>query len=249
MTVGTVESSSRTVIVTGAARGMGEAIVRRLISESYHVVAVDRDNSVGELATVGATAHTADVTDADAAKQIIAEVLDSGSQLYGLVNVAGVHRIGTVLTATDEDWEAIMGVNFYGTLNWARAALPSMVSAGQGAIVNFASVAATRARPASAAYIASKHAVLGLTRAIALDHGADGVRCNAISPGSIDTPMFRTAMEASGISLEEQSKSASLERIGTVAEIAGTVRFLLSEDGAFLNGSNTVVDGGRIIKC
>lgn len=249
MTVGTVESSSRTVIVTGAARGMGEAIVRRLLAEGYDVVAVDRDSRVEHLAALGAHARQADVTDADAAKSIVDEVLASGSGLHGLVNVAGIHRIGTVLTATDDDWNAVMGVNFFGTLTWARAVLPAMVAARQGVIINFASVAASRARPASAAYAASKHAVLGLTRSIALDHGADGVRCNAVSPGSIDTPMFRHAMQASGITLEQQSKAAPLERIGTVEEIAGTVRFLLSDDAAFLNGADTVVDGGRTVQC
>lgn len=233
------------VIVTGAARGMGLAIVHRLLADGYRVVAVDRDEAIHELRSLGATTFEADVSDGERAQQIVAECADSLGEIFGLINVAGIHRLGTALETSVDDWRAVLDVNLMGTVIWTSEVLQRLVIAKQGAIVNFASVAATHARPNSAAYVTSKTAVLGFTRSVATDFGPSGIRCNAISPGSIDTPMLRETAERGGVSTPMQAASSPLGRLGTVEEIAGAVSFLLSADGAFMNGSNVVVDGGR----
>lgn len=237
--------AKRTIVVTGAARGMGAAIAERAIADGYRVVAVDRDPSVARFSGPAAEAHTLDVTDAQAAADVIATAVSRDDDVYGLINVAGIHRRGNAITASDEDWTTVLSVNLYGTVTWTRAILPRLVAAGRGSIVNFASVAATHGRPDSVAYVTSKTAVLGFTRSVAMDFGPAGIRCNAISPGSIDTPMIREAEAAGGTSLQEQASAAPLHRLGTTNEIAGAVMFLLSDDGGYVNGANLPVDGGR----
>jgi NAD(P)-dependent dehydrogenase (short-subunit alcohol dehydrogenase family) len=238
-------NADRVVVVTGAASGIGEAVAQMVLAEGYRLVAVDRDAGVDRFAGPRAQTHTVDVTDATAIDAVVAEVAEGPGQLYGLVNVAGIHRLGTILTATVRDWEDVLGVNLMGTVNWTRAVLPYLVAQRLGVIVNFASIAATHARPNSVAYVTAKTAVLGFTRAVALDFGGDGVRCVSVSPGTTETPMIRATSERGGAALTEQAAGNPMKRMGSPAELAGAVKFLLSDDAGYVNGANLVVDGGR----
>lgn len=233
------------VLVTGAARGMGAAIAERLLQDGYLLVVVDRDPTVLRFEGDRAKALVADVGDDASTRDIVQRAFNGDGQPYGLVNVAGIHRRGDLLSATAAEWDEVLRVNLFGSVNWTRAVLPYFVEQGNGAIVNFASVAATHARPQSVVYVTSKTAILGFTRAVAADFAHTGVRCNAVSPGSIDTPMIRELADAGGAALLEQTSATPAGRLGSVEEIAGAVSFLLSADAAYMNGTNLVVDGGR----
>ncbi|MBB4779148.1 SDR family NAD(P)-dependent oxidoreductase [Streptomyces rapamycinicus] len=232
----------QSVIVTGAARGMGIATARRAAAEGASVVLVDIDPSVADVASeVGGKSVVGSVTDRDCARRAVA----AAGGVTGLIHVAGIHRRGDVVEATDEDWAQVLGVNLTAPRIWAREVIPAMLEQGGGAIVNVASLAATRARPDSAAYTASKSGLLGLTRSIAVDFGPRGIRANTVSPGSIDTPMLREHEAAGGASRTDQIARTYLARLGSPEEIAGCCCFLLSSDAAFVNGADFMVDGGR----
>jgi len=234
----------RTVIVTGAARGMGRAVAERCAADGARLVLADMDARVRDVAaTLGAAAVVGDVADPATARSAV-ELHDD---LYGLVNVAGVHHNATVADLTDEDWARVLAVNLTAPMLWARAAIPVMRAGGGGAIVNIASLVGTRARPNSAAYVASKTGLVGLTRSIAVDFGRDGIRCNAISPGSIDTPMLRAAVERDPAGMQAQIKRNYAGRIGTSDEIAAACAFLLSDECGFVNGVDLLVDGARAV--
>jgi NAD(P)-dependent dehydrogenase (short-subunit alcohol dehydrogenase family) len=232
----------QSVIVTGAARGMGHATALRAAAEGASVVLVDVDPAVAEIAAgTGGTAVVGSVTDPACADRAV----EAAGGVTGLINVAGIHRRGDVVTATDDEWDQVLAVNLTAPRIWARAVIPAMLERGGGAIVNVASLAGTRARPDCAAYTASKSGLLGLTRSIAVDFGPRGIRANSLSPGSIDTPMLRAHEAAGGASRADQIAHTYLARLGTPEEIAGCCCFLLSPDAAFVNGSDFMVDGGR----
>jgi NAD(P)-dependent dehydrogenase (short-subunit alcohol dehydrogenase family) len=236
--------TGRTVIVTGAARGMGRAVAERCAADGARLVLADFDPAVQDVAAaLGATAIVGDVTDPATARAAVAVHDD----LYGLANVAGVHQNATVADVTDEDWARVLAVNLTAPMVWAREAIPVMVASGGGAIVNIASLVGTRARPRSAAYVTSKTGLLGLTRSIAVDFGRQGIRCNAISPGSIDTPMLRAAAERDPAGMQAQIDAAYAGRIGTPQEIAAACAFLLSDECGFVNGVDLPVDGARAV--
>ncbi|MGO4384430.1 SDR family NAD(P)-dependent oxidoreductase [Specibacter sp. RAF43] len=245
---GTILSNlyGRTIVVTGAARGMGRAVAERCTKDGAHVIAVDLNSGLEDwTSSADTTRYIGDVTDRSFAAEVFNNITRDHGRVDGLVNVVGIHAAGNALEVSKETWDRTLSVNLTGTLLWCQAALSRMITTGGGSIINFGSVVSTHARPSSIAYVASKSAVLGLSRSIAIDFGASGVRCNVVSPGSIDTPMYREAADRRGASLQEQAAAAYMGRLGTVAEIAGTCAFLLSDDGGYVNGANIVVDGAR----
>jgi meso-butanediol dehydrogenase / (S,S)-butanediol dehydrogenase / diacetyl reductase len=231
----------RRALVTGAGSGIGEAVARGLHGEGADVVLAD---AAGERAEAVAAelgdrsrALTLDVRDEDA-------VAPAMGELDVLVNVAGV---GSTTNAPDtplEVWENVFAVNARGTFLCCKHAIPGMVERGGGAIVNIASIAGMVGLPNRAAYCASKGAVIALTRALAIDHVGQGVRVNAVCPGTVDSPWVRRLVDEIGESLDALRARQPMGRLGSTEEIAKAVLYLASDDAAFITGSGLVIDGG-----
>jgi 2-keto-3-deoxy-L-fuconate dehydrogenase len=231
----------RRALVTGAGSGIGAAVARGLHAEGAEVVLADAvgervEALTGELGS-RTRALTLDVREEDA---VAAAMRD----LEVLVNVAGV---GSTTNAPDtplEVWENVFAVNARGTFLCCKHAIPGMIERGGGAIVNIASIAGLVGLPNRAAYCASKGAVIALTRALAIDHVAQGVRVNAVCPGTVDSPWVRRLVEEVGESLDALRARQPMGRLGTPEEVARAVLYLASDDAAFITGSGLVIDGG-----
>ncbi|MEY2525018.1 MAG: hypothetical protein QOJ66_3583, partial [Ilumatobacteraceae bacterium] len=189
-----MEFNDRVAIVTGGASGMGAATVRRLAAGGARVIVVDRNGDLAQtVATeVGGTAVVGDVADSSFCDGAIAAAVERHGGLDVLVNAAGVIVRASGEDTTDEQWARIMGVNVSGTFFMCRAAVRVMKTSGGGAIVNFGSIWGDLGSAGVAAYCASKGAVHNLTRALAMDHAADGIRVNAVCPGEVNTPMLQS---------------------------------------------------------
>lgn len=231
-------------IVTGAASGIGAAIAARFATEGALVVAADlNDPSPEARIEESVTFVRADVSDEEAVRRLVLTAEQAGP-IDVLVNVAG---IGATTTAPDtplEVWERVMAVNARGTFLCCKHAIPPMAARRRGVVVNIASVAGLVGFRNRAAYCASKGAVVALTRALALDHVADGVRVNCICPGTIDSPWVRRLLEESGESLEELRARQPMGRLGTPEEVAEAALNLASDASSFMTGSVLVIDGG-----
>jgi NAD(P)-dependent dehydrogenase (short-subunit alcohol dehydrogenase family) len=233
--------AGKRAFVTGAGSGIGEAVARALHAEGASVTLADiSDRAAVVAAELGgaATALQLDVRDEDQVSAAIPEVVDV------LVNVAGV---GSTTNAPDTPltvWEQVFAVNARGTFLTCKHAIPRMAARGGGAIVNVGSVAALVGLKNRAAYCASKGAVIALTRALAVDHVADGVRVNAVCPGTIDSPWVRRLVEDVGESLEDLKARQPMGRLGTPDEIAESILYLASDQAAFITGGALVIDGG-----
>jgi 2-keto-3-deoxy-L-fuconate dehydrogenase len=233
--------TGRRALVTGAGSGIGEAVARGLHAEGADVVladvAGDRVQALGSELGDRAQALTLDVRDEDAVSGAVAG-------LDVLANVAG---IGSTTNAPDtplEVWENVFAVNARGTFLCCKHAIPSMIERGGGTIVNIASVAGMIGLPNRAAYSASKGAVIALTRALAIDHVRQGIRVNAVCPGTVDSPWVRRLVEDVGESLDALSARQPMGRLGTPEEVAQAVLYLASDAAAFVTGSGLVIDGG-----
>lgn len=226
---------TRVALVTGANGGIGQALVARLAADGVVVAALDRDPAVTALCTaLGDTARlypvVVDLTDVDAAEAAVVEVEDELGPVDILVNNAGVMHKKTLSEHSLDDWEQEMAVNARAAFVLCRAVVPAMATRGEGVVVNVASIWASRGGPDRVAYVAAKHAVLGLTRALAAEYGPAGVRINAISPGPVRTPM--TAPLGG-----DQSSWLAPE------EIADAIVFLCGEGSRGMWGENVEVLG------
>ncbi len=221
-------------LVTGAGSGIGAAVARQLADEGFDVTVADLNpHAVAE--ELGATAVVLDVRDE-------ASVLPAMEGLDLLVNVAG---IGSTTNAPDtplEVWENVFAVNARGTFLCCKHAIPGMRQRGGGAIVNIASIAALVGLRNRIAYSASKGAVVALTRALAVDHVADGIRVNAVCPGTVDSPWVRRLVEEAGESLDDLEARQPMGRLGTPEEIADAVLYLATAE--FVTGTILTIDGG-----
>lgn len=241
MTPPSQEFEGRRALVTGAGSGIGAAVARRLAAGGASVVLADvrRDGIEALAAELGRDAEPllVDVRDEDAVAPAVAG-------LDVLANVAG---IGSTQSAPDtplEVWEDVFAVNARGTFLACKHAIPDMAARGGGAIVNVASVAALVGLPNRAAYCASKGAVVALTRALAVDHVGEGIRVNAVCPGTVDSPWVRRLVEEVGESLDALRARQPLGRLGTPEEIAEAIVYLASDRAAFVTGSVLTIDGG-----
>jgi NAD(P)-dependent dehydrogenase (short-subunit alcohol dehydrogenase family) len=233
--------SDKHAFVTGAGSGIGEAVARALHAEGAAVTLADvsdgADRVAAELGSP-ATAIRLDVRDEDQVRAGIPAAIDV------LVNVAG---IGSTTNAPDTSldvWEQVFAVNARGTFLCCKHAIPRMIERGGGSIVNVGSVAALVGLKNRAAYCASKGAVVALTRALAVDHVADGIRVNDVCPGTVDSPWVRRLVEDVGESLENLQARQPMGRLGTPPEIAEAILYLASDAAAFVTGTSLVIDGG-----
>lgn len=240
----------KTIIVTGAGRGIGLATALHLYKEGANVVAtVHSDNHVADLDVDSErlVVRMVDVTDEQQVKDLVRAAVDTFGGLNGIVNNAGILIPGTILDATLDDFERTFAVNVRGVFLGSKYALPEILKAGGGSIVNFGSINSIGAEKLLTTYTASKGAVLQLTRAIALDYGAQGVRANTLCPGFVDTPLNVPHYEALGGREALEEGLPDFQPIGrpiTTLEIAQSVAFLLSDSSTAITGTAFVVDGG-----
>ena len=221
-------------LITGAGSGIGAAVARLLAAEGAEVIVADLfPEAVAD--ELGAEAVVLDVRHE-------AEVEFAMADLDVLVNCAGIGSTTSAPETTLEVWENVFAVNARGTFLCCKYAIPGMAARGGGSIVNIASVAALVGLPNRAAYCASKGAVLSLTRALAVDHVADGIRVNAVAPGTVDSPWVRRLVEDVGESLDALRARQPMGRLGTPEEIAEAVAYLAAAE--FVTGSVLVIDGG-----
>jgi NAD(P)-dependent dehydrogenase (short-subunit alcohol dehydrogenase family) len=248
-------------LVVGGSLGIGRAAAERLAAEGAAVVVGGRDEesvrvAVEELTAAGARVEglAGDLRERGHAEALVARAVESFGGVDVLVYSAGLQRYGTVETTSDEVWDEVFEVNVRGIHRVARAAVPALRARGGGAIVLVSSTQATASQTDVAAYTASKGAISALTRAMALDHAADGIRVNAVAPGSVDTPMLRWAAElhSDGRSVEdviaEWGGAHPLGRVATTAEVGDVIAFLASDDARFVTGAELRVDGGLLAK-
>jgi NAD(P)-dependent dehydrogenase (short-subunit alcohol dehydrogenase family) len=237
-------------VVTGAASGIGAATVERLRADGARVAGIDVDaESLSRLSLEGR--HVADVASWDAVRAAIDEAAMALGGLDAAVACAGIAARGTVADTEPDDWERVFAVNVRGVYLTGKAAIPHLRQSGGGAIVNVASQLALVAAANAAAYCASKGAVLQLTRAMAVDHGAEGIRVNCVCPGPTDTPMLEpyfagAADPAAERRTYEQAQVHS--RLVSAEEIADAVAYLISPRAGSTMGAALVVDGGYSIR-
>jgi meso-butanediol dehydrogenase/(S,S)-butanediol dehydrogenase/diacetyl reductase len=236
----------RVALITGAASGIGAATARRLAAEGGQVVICDRDGAAAaELADeLGGTAFQLDVTDLERTLEVVSGL----ERIDVLVSAAGVDVCDTVPNTSPEEWRAILDVDLTGVYNSCRAVLPGFVRQGAGAIVTISSAIGTVGERNRSAYCAAKAGVENLTRAMALDHGRDGVRANCVAPGLIDTPLIRNGKvggaDDPGAMQAMVDRHHALGRIGQPAEVAAAIAFLASDDASFITGAVLPVDAG-----
>lgn len=240
-------------LVTGGASGIGLAVVDALVEAGAHVVAVDRTGPAAGTAPTPGTRPTAvpllvaDVTDDVAVRGAVAETAGLLGGLDLVVNCAGIGAQGTVEQGSDEEWLRVLDVNVVGTARVSRAAWPLLVASDRASIVNIASIAASAGLPQRAVYSASKGAVLALTRAMAADGVAVGIRVNAVSPGTADTPWVGRLLDAADDPAAERRALEARQphgRLVSAAEVAGAVLYLASPSSGSTTGADLAVDGG-----
>jgi 3-oxoacyl-[acyl-carrier protein] reductase len=238
----------RVSIVTGASQGIGETIARDLAGEGATVVLVDvqkdKLEAVAEdiVAAGGrAEARTVDVADTAAVEAVVAAVAAAHGRIDHLVNNAGITRDGLLMRMREEDWDAVIRVNLKGTFNFSKAVLRTMIGARYGRIVNIASVAGQMGNAGQTNYAASKAGVIAFARSLAREVAARGITVNAVAPGFIATAMTDV--------LPEDVKSAFLgiipmKKFGLPKDVSSAVKFLLSDDAAYITGQVVGVNGG-----
>jgi 2-keto-3-deoxy-L-fuconate dehydrogenase len=248
----------KTAFITAAGQGIGRAIAQAFVREGARVVATDINQALLDAlrSSTGCTTHRLDVTDANAVRAAAAQF----GPVQVLVNAAGYVHAGSVLDCTEADWDFAFGLNVRSQFRTIQAFLPGMLasakagSAGQGAsIINVASVAGSiKGAPNRFVYGTTKAAIIGLTKAVAADFIAQGVRCNAICPGTVESPSLRDRIQAqsaaTGQSLAQVEAAyvsrQPMGRLGRVEEVAALAVYLASDESSFTTGTAQIIDGG-----
>jgi len=253
-----VKLEGRVAVITGAASGIGRATAILFAAEGAAVLAADVQDDAGAqtVATIRAAAGRAEFVHADVSRsedvrRMLGAAVEGFGRLDVLFNNAGVAVFKGVVETDEAEWDHVLGVNLRGAYLGIKYAAAEMRRQGGGAIINTASVHGVRTTAGIAAYAASKHGVIGLTRAAALDLAPHNIRVNCIQPGAIETPIMRANLRAVGDEEDEFRKISAAEpmgRVGTPQEIARMALFLASDDASFITGAAFAVDGGLLAK-
>jgi meso-butanediol dehydrogenase/(S,S)-butanediol dehydrogenase/diacetyl reductase len=230
--------SGKVALVTGGRMGIGQAIARRLRDDGARVFTAQRGQDP-EFEGI-----EADLADAEAPARVVAEIAQRAGRLDILVNNAGFMQEARAEDMTLDAWERMLRVNLTAPFLLIKAALPHL-RATKGAIVNIGSIEGIACNPLHTAYSATKAGLHGLTRAIAVDHGAEGIRCNAVAPGWIDTDLAEAYVESMP---DPAAFRRQIGRTGKPEDVAALVAWLASEESGFVAGQTYVVDGGRMVK-
>jgi NAD(P)-dependent dehydrogenase (short-subunit alcohol dehydrogenase family) len=246
----------RVALITGGTSGIGEATAILFGKEGARVTITGRDEKRGhavaeKIVNDGGKALfiRSDVRKADECDQAVNETLRIFGGLDILFNNAGVFYPHTILDCSEDEWDLLMDINLKGTFLMSKAALPHMIEQRRGVIINNSSGWGIAGGDAAVAYCASKGGVVLLTKAMAIDHGRQGIRVNCICPGDVDTPMLPEDARMRGLKWEDYLAGCAnrpLGRIGTTDEIAKAALFLASDDSSFMTGAALVVDGGGL---
>ena len=245
---------NKTALVTGAGSGIGEAIAHTLARQGAHVYVADRDAANGQRVAeeIGRDKTQAefvalDVTD-EAALAAIAERLHAAhGGLDILVNNAGIGHVGTVVTTAGADMDRLYAVNVRGVFNVSKAFIGPMLARKSGVIINMASIGGVLGIRDRLAYVTTKTAVVGLTKAMAMDHATEGIRVNCVCPGRVETPFVKARLKEypdPDAAYREMAGTQAIGRMGRPEEIAAAVLYLASDEAAFMTGTPLLIDGG-----
>jgi 3-oxoacyl-[acyl-carrier protein] reductase len=240
----------KVALITGAGSGIGRASAERFAAEGAQVAVVDLQGAGETVAAIEAAggeavALSTDVADEDAVAAMAEVALERFGRVDVLMNNAGI--LDDYLPAADtptEVWDRVLGVNLFAQFFTARALLPQMVERGDGAIINVASTAGLNGGNGGAAYTTSKHAIIGFTRQLCFDYARQGIRCNVICPGAVETGMTKEIFASPDAAVMAAVESAPIGRWAQPDELAAAALFLASEEASFVNGAVYVVDGG-----
>ena len=243
--------SGSALLVTGGGTGIGRAVALAAARAGAEVTISGRrrevlDDTARAAAESGVALDvvTADVCDSASVTRLVTSVLDRRGRLDGVVNAAGIARFGPSEDLTDEEFSHVLDVNLVGAFRVSRAAGRAMLAAGRGSIVHIGSLTSLGGFAGRTAYTVSKHGVIGLTRTLAAEWGASGVRVNAVAPGFVRTPMTDLAIDRGVLDLAAIERRTPLGRRAEPAEMVGPVLFLLSDAASYVNGACLVADGG-----
>jgi meso-butanediol dehydrogenase/(S,S)-butanediol dehydrogenase/diacetyl reductase len=243
--------SGKVALVTGAASGIGRATALRLAAEGARVFCSDIQaeacaETVKAIVEAGgaATAITCDVVRSEDCRASVESAVAAAERLDVLVNVAGIGIYRHATDFTDDEWHRVIEVNLSGTFFMCRAAIPHLL-ATSGSIVNVASAAGLVGTPYGAAYGASKGGVVMLTKSLAVEYAKQGLRCNCVCPGGVDTPLLRTYSVPGGTDAQLMARMQLVPTLGRPEEIAGLVAYLASDEARYVNGAAMSIDGGQ----
>jgi NAD(P)-dependent dehydrogenase (short-subunit alcohol dehydrogenase family) len=252
-----VKLKDRVAIVTGATSGIGAASARLFAEEGARIVVAGRDEARGQ--QVAGQIHSAggkaifvrtDVRRADDCRRLVDETLRAfGGRIDVLFNNAGVYHPHNAVDCTEEEWDATIDSSLKGAWMMSKYALPAMIAQHSGVIIHQSSGWGIQGGDQAVAYCAAKGGVIVMTKAMAIDHGPQGIRVNCICPGDVDTPMLPREARDRGLKWDDYIRGAAnrpLGRVGTAEEIARAALFLASDDSSFMTGAALVVDGGGV---